>query len=59
MTVKEKKIDETLKGLYHDLCHYFDPQSEYGIGYVDGIYDVCAKLGVHCSKVDEGTLRFE
>ena len=56
MTKEEQK--ETMKKLYKDLCHYFDPQSEYGIGYIDGIYDVCAKLGIGCSKVDEGKLEF-
>lgn len=52
------EIEETVQSLYKDLQRYFDPQSEYGIGYIDGIYDVCAKLGIVCSKVDEGKLKF-
>ena len=56
--MEKQKINETMKTLYNDLHKYFDPYSEYGVGYADGIYDVCAKLGVQCSKVDEGTLRF-
>lgn len=57
-SMKKAEIDKTMQTLYKDLQEYFDPYSEYGIGYVDGIYDVCAKLGVICSKVDEGHLRF-
>lgn len=52
------EIEETVQSLYKDLQRYFDPHSEYGIGYIDGIYDVCAKLGIACSKVDEGKLKF-
>lgn len=56
MNKEEQK--EIMKKLYKDLTEYFDSCSEYGIGYVDGIYDVCAKLGIGCSKVDEGKLEF-
>ena len=56
--MEKKQINETMKKLYDDLRKYFNPYSEYGVGYVDGIYDVCAKLGVYCNKVDEGTLTF-
>ena len=56
--MRKTEIGTTVKTLYNDLQEYFDPYSEYGIGYVDGIYDVCAKLGIVCSKVDEGHLKF-
>lgn len=56
--MSKQELRETIKKLYGDLRTYFNPHSEYGIGYVDGIYDICAKLGINCSKVDEGELTF-
>ena len=56
---REKKINEIIKNLYHDSMEYYNPHSEYGIGYADGILDVCSKLGVQCRKIDEGVLEFE
>ena len=59
MTVAEKKINEIIKNLYHDSMEYYNSHSEYGIGYADGILDVCSKLGVQCRKIDEGVLEFD
>ena len=56
--MEKDELQRILEHLYKDLCYYYDSQSEYGIGYVDGIYDVCAKVGIHCSKIDEGHLKF-
>ena len=57
-TTTKTEIDEIIKNLYEDSMEYYNPHSEYGIGYADGILDVCSKLGIHCRKVDEGILEF-
>ena len=44
---------------YKELQNYFDPQSEYGIGYVDCIFDLANVLGVKCAKTGEGELSFD
>ena len=58
-TLMKIEIDEIIKNLYHDSMQYYNPHSEYGVGYADGILDVCSKLGIQCRKIDEGVLEFD
>ena len=54
-----KSYKEIVENAYKELQKYFDPQSEYGIDYVDCIFDLANVLGVKCTKVDEGELSFD
>ena len=55
---KTLDLKNTLKESYKEFQEYFNPRSEYGIGWTDCLYEISNKLGVKCKKVDEGIVEF-
>ena len=57
--IKEENKEDlirTIKEVIEEFMTYFNPESEYGIGYLDCLIEICEKLSIPTIRTENGLM---